>query len=191
MAKKNPAANGAAGYAYRFRLSKSGIVSDVVVELRYVDRMLALAQKVFGEVVGQLPEEVLVHRAEAVVLAGQDEHVEALVGLDKGVDHAYRIARVDVVVHVAVHQQQVPFQARGQLGVGRYLVDERGVAVLVDLLLDAVVLLAPPAVVDAVVVVAGARYGRLEEVGVLQDGCRRHETTGSVRRAAVRRPPCL
>ena len=57
IAKKNPAATCAAGYAYRFRLSKSGIVSDVVVELRYVDRMLALAQKVFGEVVGQLPEE--------------------------------------------------------------------------------------------------------------------------------------
>ncbi len=60
------------------------------------------------------------------------------------------------------------------------MIHESGVALVAHALLDAVVRLAPPAVVDAVVVVARARYRRLEEVGVLQDGCRRHETAARV-----------
>ena len=40
--------------------------------------------------------------------------------------------------------------------------------------------LAPPAVIDAVVVVAGAGYSRLIEVGVGEDGCRGHESAAGV-----------
>ena len=85
-----------------------------------------------------------------------------------------------VVVDVAVHEQQVPLELACDLGVGAYVVDERRVALLAYLLLDAVVRLAPPAVVDAVVVVASARYRRLEEVGVLQYRRRRHEASARV-----------
>src|SRR5690606_6057449 len=40
---------------------------------------------------------------------------------------------------------------------------------------NAVVALAPPAVVDVVFVVTRARYGHLEEIGIYQHGSGRHE----------------
>ena len=116
-----------------------------------------------AEEVGHLPEEVLVLGFEAVAVTGEIEHLEALVGADESVNHAGGICRVDIVVHVACHQQQVTFEAAGKLLVGADVVRECRVtlnnAVLVLLLLDVlfytVVLLAPPVVVDAVVVVSG------------------------------------
>ena len=91
-----------------------------------------------------------------VTLLRQHEHVEAFVGADQGVDHTQRIARMHVVVDVAVHEQQVPLELACDLGVGAYVVDERRVSLFAHLLLDAVVRLAPPAVVDTVVMVARA-----------------------------------
>ena len=110
-----------------------------------------------------------------MALAREDEHVETLVGADQGVDHADGVGRVDVVVDVAVHQHQMAFQVGGDLRIGLDAVDEGRVA-LVDLLQDTVMLLAPPAVVDAVVVVAGAGDSRLEEIRIFQNGRRAHES---------------
>ena len=110
-----------------------------------------------------------------MTLAREDEHIETLVGADQGVDHADGVGRVDVVVDVAVHQHQMAFQVGGDLRIGLDAVDEGRVA-LVDLLQDTVMLLAPPAVVDAVVVVAGAGDSRLEEIRIFQNGRRAHES---------------
>ena len=124
--------------------------------LRNVHLGLAAVDKVIGKVVDHAPVEVFVHVTETVALLRQHEHIEAFVGADQGVDHTQRIARMHVVVDIAVHEQQVPLELACDLGVGTYVVDERRVALLAYLLLDAVVRLAPPAVVDAVVVVARA-----------------------------------
>ena len=140
----------------------------VVVHLRDVRLpALGVADQPLGVVVGKAPEEIFIHVAEAVALAREDEHVETLVGADQGVDHADGVGRVDVVVDVAVHQHQVAFQVGCDLRIGLDAVDEGRVA-LVDLLQDTVMLLAPPAVVDAVVVVAGAGDSRLEEIRIFQ-----------------------
>ena len=113
-------------------------------------------------------------------LARQDQHLETLVGADEGIHHADGVARVDIVVHVAVHEQQVALEVLGQGLVLVHAVVEGGVALGGNLLENAVVLFAPPAVVHAVVVVAGAGDGCLEEVGVLENGCRGHEAATAV-----------
>src|SRR5206468_11880618 len=51
----------------------------------------------------------------------QDQHVEPLVRLDEGVDQPHGIRRVNVVINLAVHEQQGAFQVGRQLGVGRHL----------------------------------------------------------------------
>ena len=114
-----------------------------------------------------------------MALARQYEHVEALVGADEGIHDAIGVRRVDIVVDVTGDKQQAAPEVPRQLGVRRDT-DGVGRVGLGDLLADAVVLLAPPAVVDVVVVVAGAGDRRLEEVGVGQDGRRRHESAAAV-----------
>ena len=91
-----------------------------------------------------------------MALLRQHEHIEAFVGADQGVDYTQRIARMHVVVDIAVHEQQVALELACYLGVGAYVVDERRVSLFAHLLLDTVVRLAPPAVVDTVVMVARA-----------------------------------
>ena len=145
-----------------------------------VDGGLLPPEKVEGEVVDEPPVEIFVHVAEAVALAGEDEHVEAFARPDERIDDAEGVGRVDVVVDVAVHEEQVALEARGYLGVGGDFVGKSGVALLGDDFLDAVVGLAPPAVVDAVIVVAGAGDGGLEEVGILEHGRRGHESTAGM-----------
>ena len=145
-----------------------------------VDGGLLPPEKVEGEVVDEPPVEIFVHVAEAVALAGEDEHVEAFARPDERIDDAEGVGRVDVVVDVAVHEEQVALEARGYLGVGGDFVGKSGVALLGDDFLDAVVGLAPPAVVDAVIVVAGAGDGGLEEVGILEHGRRGHESAAGM-----------
>src|SRR5207302_7092222 len=56
-----------------------------------------------------------------VRLAGQDQHIEALVGFDEGVHQADGVGGMDVVVHVAVDQEKVAPEIGRQLGVSRDL----------------------------------------------------------------------
>ena len=114
-----------------------------------------------------------------MALAGEQDIFETLVGADQRIRDTDGVGRVDIVVHVTVDQHQVTLEAGGQFLVRLDAVDERSVC-LVDLFEDAVVLFAPPAVVDAVVMVAGAGNGRFEEVRILQDGRRGHEAAAGV-----------
>lgn len=155
-------------------------MASVVVHLRDVRLpALGVADQPLGVVVGHAPEEIFIHVAEAVTLAWEDEHIEPLVGADQGVDHSDGVGRVDVVVDVTVHEHQVTFQIAGDLRIGLDAIDERGVP-LVNLLKDSVMLLAPPAVVDAVVVVAGAGDRHLEEVWIFQDRRRAHKSAAGM-----------
>ena len=122
--------------------------------------------------VNQSPVEILIHIAKAVALRGQIEHIETLVGANQGVHYARGVARVDIVVNLAVYEQQVALQLLGNLGVAADIVNKCGVTLVANLFLHAVVSLTPPAGVNRVVVVSSARYGRLEEVGVLQNSSR-------------------
>jgi len=106
-----------------------------------------------AEIVRHPPEEVFVHVPETVLLPRKDEHVETFVRTDEGVDDADGVCRMHVVVDIPVHQEEMPFQVLCYLGIGVYLVDKRCVPLLADLLRYAVMLFAPPAVVDSVVVV--------------------------------------
>ena len=170
--------------AYRFNnfiishlsaTAQSGKTS-VVVHLRDVRfPSLGVTDEPLGVVVGHAPEEIFVHVTEAVTLAREDQHVEPLVGSNQSVDHADGVGRVDVVVDVPVYKHQVAFQIGCNLRIGLDAVDERGVT-LVYLLQDSVMLLAPPTVVDAVVVVSGAGDCYLEEVRIFQNRGSAHES---------------
>ena len=128
------------------------------------------------EVVRHAPEEVLVHIAKAVTLARQQEHIEALVSTDKSVYNTQGTTWVNVLVDIAVNEEEVTLEALCEFVVSRDVVLEDGLAILLNLA-DTVVLLAPPTVVDVVIVVTGARYRNIEEVGVHQYCGSRHEAT--------------
>ena len=72
------------------------------------------------------------------------------------------------------------FQVLRQLLVGRDLALERDISSLVGDLVHAMMLLAPPTVVDVVVVIAGARDSHLEEIGIEQHGGCGHESTSGM-----------
>ena len=81
----------------------------VVIHLRDLDFIAGVANQVPGEVVAHSPEEVFGHVAKAVTLAGQHEHVKALVGADECIYHAEGITGVYVVVDVTGYEHQVAF----------------------------------------------------------------------------------
>ena len=82
------------------------------------------------------------------------------------VRHAERPRVVHVVVDISRRQHQPPFQVGGQLTVRVDVKVEDRRAVVVLRLLDAVVRLGPAAVVDLVLMVAGARDRNFKEVRV-------------------------
>ena len=139
--------------------------------MRYINLLCATVNQVVGKVVNQTPVEILVHIAKAVALRGQVEHIETLVGANQCIYYTRCISGVNVVVNLAVNEQQVSLQLLGNLGVAADFVNECGVALVAHLLLYAVVSLAPPAVVNLVIVVTRTRYSCLEKVGVLQNSC--------------------
>ena len=155
---------------------KKAVESDSLfcfhLSLRYVNLLCATIDKIVREVVNQTPVEILVHIAKAVALRRQVEHIETLVSANQSIHYARCISGVNVVVNLAVNEQQVALQLLGNLGVAADFVNKCGVALVVNLLLYAVVSFAPPAVVNLVIVVTRTRYRRLEEVGVLQNSSR-------------------
>ena len=84
---------------------------DVVVELWNIGSALTVAQQVLREVVGHTPEEVLVHIAETVTLAWEKEHIEALVCTNQRINNTQRVTRMNVLVDIAVNQQEVALEA--------------------------------------------------------------------------------
>src|SRR6056297_990364 len=87
------------------------------IQLVDVRRTPCVAQEVLGEVLGPLPEPVVVHAPVAVALAGVEEEVEPLVGLDQRLGHPDRGGGVHVVVHIPRRQQQLPLQVRREFDV--------------------------------------------------------------------------
>ena len=110
-----------------------------------------------------------------MALSRQDKHVETLVRADESIDHADGVRRMHVVVNVAVHKHEVAFQVLGNLRVGLDGIYECSISGL-DFLLNAMVLFAPPAVVNVVVMVTCAGNGGLEEIRVLQYRRSGHES---------------
>ena len=127
-----------------------------MLSFRDVYRFLALAFQMLGEVIDQPPVEIFVHVAEAVTLVRKHEHVEAFSCLDQRIDHSHCIAWMHIVIDVAVYEQEMSLEVLRDFRVGRYPVIECRVSLLADFLLDAMVGLAPPAVIDPVVMVSCA-----------------------------------
>ena len=85
--------------------------------------------------------------AFAVIHIGHNEHVEILVGFHQRIGKTHALDRVDIVVNVAVHEQQAPFQL-----VGHGDVRLRGVVVLHGIPL---IQLVPPGFIEPRIVIAG------------------------------------
>ena len=79
----------------------------VVIHLRNLNFVAGVANQVLGEVVAHSPEEVFGHIAKAVTLAGQHEHVKALVGADECINHSEGVAGVYVIVDVTGYEHQM------------------------------------------------------------------------------------
>ena len=74
-----------------------------------------------GEEIPHPIREIRLGDSEAVAGAGDDEQLETLVGFDERIGQPHRVRGVDVVIDLAVHQQQVALQVPGQFGVRRDL----------------------------------------------------------------------
>ena len=106
------------------------------------------------EIIDKTPVEIFVHVAEAVSLVRKHEHVETLACLDEGVDYTDGISRMYIIVDVTMNQEKVPLEVLRNLRVRSDLVVECGIALFCDFLLHDVMGLAPPAVIDVVVMVS-------------------------------------
>ena len=138
-----------------------------MLSVRDVNRGLGcLVDEVLCEEVEEAPVEVFVHVAEAMTLGGEHEHVKAFVGVDEGMNNTLGITRVNVVVDVAVNEHETTFEILGDFGVCLDRVDKCSVTFFRYFFFHTVVGLAPPAVIDVVIVVTGTRNGRFEEVGI-------------------------
>ena len=82
-----------------YRLSRRSSPGDI-------HGRVLLPEKVERKVIDHSPIEVLVHVAEAVALLRENKQVETLVGADEGIHHAEGIARVNVVVDIAVDEHR-------------------------------------------------------------------------------------
>ena len=116
---------------------------------------LACAHQPLAIVIGHAPEEILIHVAETMTLAREDEHIETLVRTNEGIDYANSVRRMNVIVDVAVHEHQVSFQVGSYLRISLDRVNKCGISCSY-LLLDSVMLLAPPSVINVVVMVSCA-----------------------------------
>ena len=140
------------------------VMSSVVVHLLDVYLLfLGLTKQVLAEEIGHLPEEELVHGVEAVALARENHCLETFVGAYEGINHACGVGWVYVVVYITSYQHEVTLEPACELLISADVVRECSVALddsvftgsLLHVLLDTVVLLTPPVVIDAVVVVSG------------------------------------
>jgi aspartate carbamoyltransferase regulatory subunit len=111
---------------------------------------------VLSEVISHTPEEVLVHIAKAMTLTRQQEHIEALIVADKGINNAESTTWVYVLIDIAMYEQQVTLHAVSNRVVSRDVIHKYCLTMLINLL-DTIVLLAPSAVVNVVIVVTCAR----------------------------------
>ena len=145
----------------------------------YIYLFGATINQIVCKVINQTPVEILVHIAKAVALSREKQHIETLVRADKCIHYTQGAARVYILVDVTVYEQEVTLKALCKLVVRRDMVLENSLAITLYLA-DTVVLLAPPAVVDVVVVVTCARYRNIEEVGVHKQRCGRHKATTRV-----------
>ena len=119
------------------------------------------AEQVPDEIVPAPPEEVRIV-VQPVRPVRDDEQVEVAVGLDQGVDECQGGGGVDVLVHLAVDQEELAGQIGRQAPVRLLIV--MGVDLRAHVALD------PARFVETVVVVAGRGDADLVEVGVAQDG---------------------
>ena len=90
-----------------------------------------------------------------MTLSGEDEHIEPLVRTNEGIDYSNSVRRMNVIVDVAVYEHQVSFQVGSYLRISLDRVNKCGISCSY-LLLDSVMLLAPPSVINVVVMVSCA-----------------------------------
>ena len=93
-----------------------------------------------------------------------DLDFETLIGFDERVGDTHGVDHADVVVHVAGGEHEMAFQIFCDVGVFVDFVVEFDVAVLRVSSRDAVVLFAPVAIVDVVIVIAGFGPASVEEI---------------------------
>ena len=158
-------------------LAQDDLYLVYITSLRNINARLTLSLQILAEVIDESPIEVLIHIAKAVALSRQEEHVEALAGTDEVIDHTHGIGWMHVVINVAMHDEETSLEFRSKLLVVSHLIDKCGVSLCGDFLTYAVVLFAPPSVVDGVVVVACARHTNLEEIRILTHRSEGHEAT--------------
>src|SRR5438477_9486559 len=82
----------------------------VLVDFKVAGR--AHAEKVSNEIVPPSPHQIQI-ATFAVIHVGNDEHVEVLVGLNKRVGKPHRLDNVDVIIDVAVLDQQPSLEPVG------------------------------------------------------------------------------
>ena len=99
-----------------------------------------------------------------MIHVGDDELIEILVGFDEGISQAHGFDNVDVVVNVAMLDEQVAFQTVGHRHIRLLgIIGTNGIA-LIEFV--------PPGFVEPRVVIAGNGDAHFVEIRKLQDGVR-------------------
>ena len=134
----------------------------------------------FRKVVRKPPVEIFVHISEGVSLLRKDEHIEAFVGADEGLDDTHGVSRMYIVIDITVDKEKMSLEVSGDFRISGDLIDESGVTLVGNDLLHTMVSLTPPTVIDVIVVVSGTRHSYLEEIRILADCGSTHESSAGV-----------
>src|SRR5438309_12131754 len=97
-----------------------------------------------------------------MIHVGNNEHVEVLVGFHKSISEAHRLYDVDIVINVAMFDQQMSLKT----------VRHRDVRLfgIVGTHWESLVEFVPPGLVQSRVVISGDRYSDLIEIGKILHG---------------------
>src|ERR1700683_581872 len=125
------------------------------------------AEKIAHEVVPAAAGHVEAFCAVAVMLVGEEEEIEILVGFDECVDDQESVVGRDVVIHGAVGEKEVALQIFGEALVGLVVVVGGAIGIFYQ---QTLVAFAPVIFVLAIVVVAGFGDSHLDEIGVAKHG---------------------
>src|ERR1700755_1043928 len=85
-----------------------------------------------------------------------------------------------IVVDVAGRQHQMSFKVPAEIRIILYVIEKRGVVFFADQFFYTMMLLTPPSVINCIVVIAGRRYGYLEEIWINQHCSSTHESSPTV-----------
>ena len=125
----------------------------------------------------QPPIEIFVHISETMTLPRKNQHLETLISPDQSIHNTDRIRIMDIIIDITMYKHQMTFQLLNNFGIRSYFINKSSISFFRNDLFHAMMCLAPPTVINPVVVVPGTGYRSFIKIGILTNCSCRHKAT--------------